>query len=90
MITKFNPPKVSSENIKEDIQLTKDEYIQIANEIITTMDDSKNSPAFIEVNGEKLGFMNLIYTFCKIVQNSSENGLISTVYVRPWKEIVAK
>jgi hypothetical protein len=90
MITKVNPPKVSSENIKEDIQLTKDEYIQIANEIITTMDDSKNSPAFIEVNGEKLGFMNLIYTFCKIVQNSSENGLISTVYVRPWKEIVAK
>ena len=90
MITKFNPPKVSSENITGEIQLSKEEYVQIANEITSTMEESKNSPAFIEVNDKKLGFMNLIYTFSKIVTNSSENGLISSVYIRPWKEIVAK
>ena len=90
MMTKFNPPKVSSENITEEIELTREEYVKIADEIITSMRQTEDSPAYVEVNGEKLGFMNLIYTFCKIVQNSSENGLISRVYIRPWKEIVAK
>lgn len=90
VVTKYNPPKVSSENIKEELVLTKEEYVKIANEIIDTMDKDRTSPAFVEVNDEKLGFMNLIYTFCKIVANSSSNDLISSVYIRPWKNIVAK
>lgn len=90
LITKFNPPKVSSENITEEIQLSQDEYVKIADDIVSTMNDTKDSPAYVDVNGEKLGFMNLIYTFCKIVSNSSESGLISSVYIRPWKDITAK
>lgn len=90
MITKFNPPKVSSENISEELNLSQEEYVAIADEIVTSMDESKDTPAYVEVNGEKLGFMNLIYTFCKIIANSSESGLISSVYIRPWKEIVQK
>lgn len=90
IVATYNPPKVSSENITEEIQLSKEEYVKIADEILTSMKDTQDSPAYVEVNGEKLGFMNLIYTFSKIVSNSSENGLISSVYIRPWKEIVAK
>lgn len=89
-ITKYNPPKVSSENIGNEMVLSKEEYVELADQVMTYMDANQESPAFVEIDDKKMGFMNLVYTFAKIVCNSSSTGLISNVYVRPWKSIVAK
>lgn len=83
-------PKVSSENITENIEISKDDYKAIAEEILNYIDDKEDAPSTIELEDGNIGFMNLIYTFSKIVANSSSTGLISSVYVRPWKEIIAK
>lgn len=89
-ITKHNPPKVSSENIKDEIILSREDYVALAGKVISYMDEHGESPAFVEVNDEKIGFMNIVYTFAKIVCNSSSSALISKVYIRPWKSLVAK
>lgn len=83
-------PSVSSETIDEDFLLSDEEYIKITEELFNEMDENKFCPSFIEYNEEKIGFMNLIYIYSTLVSNSSiDNGLLSGVYVTPWKKIVA-
>lgn len=88
-IVKAKTPRVSSENITEEIQVPKEDYVKYANEIIDYVNVNGECPAFISVNDEKIGFMNLIYTFATIITNSSESGLISSVYIRPWKSNIS-
>lgn len=85
-------PKVSSENLKENITLTKEEYIKVADEIIQKSQADFEAPKCVMIDAEtKIGFMNLIYSFAKIVANSSTNsGLISEYTIRPWNDIVKK
>lgn len=83
-------PSVSSETINETLLLSHDEYIGITEELYKEMDDNKFCPGFVEFNDEKIGFMNLIYTYSTLITNSSvDTGLLSSVYVTPWKELVA-
>lgn len=83
-------PSVSSETISEEFLLSNEDYIKITDELFNEMDENKFCPGFIEYNDEKIGFMNLIYIYSTLVSNSSiNNGLLSGVYVTPWKKIVA-
>ena len=83
-------PSVSSETITEDMLLSYDEYIKITEDLYTEMDENKFCPGFVDYNEEKIGFMNLIYIYSTLITNSSvDNGLLSGVYVTPWKKVVA-
>ena len=83
-------PSVSTETINEDLLLSNEEYMKITDDLFTEMDENKFCPGFVEYNDEKIGFMNLIYIYSTIVTNSSvDSGLLSGVYVTPWKKIVA-
>ena len=83
-------PSVSTETISEGLLLSNEEYIKITDEIYEELTEHQKCPGFVEVNDEKIGFMNLIYIYSTIITNSSlNNGLLSGVYVTPWKEIVA-
>lgn len=89
-LVNINTPKVSTESIKEPIVLTKEELLDISNQIISSSQETKEAPSTIETSKGKIGFMNLLYTLAIVVSNSSSTGLISQVNVRPWKKIVAK
>lgn len=83
-------PSVSSETITEDMLLSYDEYIKITEDLYTEMNENKFCPGFVDYNEEKIGFMNLIYIYSTLITNSSvDNGLLSGVYITPWKKVVA-
>ena len=88
-VARYDSPKVSSESIKETCLLSKEEYVNLANEIVTQCETNGQEPSYIEIKDGKIGYMNLIYLFCIIIANSSSEGLLSSVYVRPWKELTA-
>ncbi|WP_455644665.1 hypothetical protein [Methanosphaera sp.] len=89
-ITEISTPKVSSESITETILIPQEEYLQIIKEIISFADANRESPSTIETSYGNIGFMNLSYTLATIVANSSVTGVLSGVYVRPWKKIISK
>ena len=81
-------PSVSSETINESKLLSKEEYLKITEQIDAELNDLKVCNSHVEVDDEKIGFMNLIYILSTIITNSSlENGLISGVYIKPCKEL---
>mgnify|MGYP003294973978 CR=1 FL=1 len=83
-------PSVSSETITESTLLSNEEYIKITEDITSKLAETKTCPSFVEIENGKIGFMNLVYTFSTLITNSSsENGLLSGIYIKPWKEIVA-
>ncbi|RAP47312.1 MAG: hypothetical protein BZ135_02500 [Methanosphaera sp. rholeuAM6] len=83
-------PSVSSETITEPSLLSNEEYVKISEEIKTQLCETKACPSFVEVENGKIGFMNLVYIYSTIITNSSpENGLLSGVYIKPWKEVIA-
>ncbi len=83
-------PTVSSETITESTLLSDEEYLKITEDVTKQLEESKTCPSFVEIEGGKIGFMNLVYTFSTLITNSSsENGLLSGIYIKPWKEIVA-
>ena len=83
-------PSVSSETITESTLLSNEEYLKITDDIISELAETKTCPSSVEIENGKIGFMNLVYTFSTLITNSSsENGLLSGIYVKPWKEIVA-
>lgn len=85
-----NSPSVSSETITESTLLSNEEYIKITEDIISQLNESKTCPSCVEIENGKIGFMNLVYTYSTLITNSStENGLLSGIYIKPWKEIVA-
>lgn len=86
----FATPKVSTESIKDTVVFTKEEVVDICKEIIETTKTTNSSPSAIETSKGKIGFTNLLYTLAVMVSNSSSTGLLSSIYVRPWKKIVAK
>ncbi|PAV07730.1 hypothetical protein [Methanosphaera cuniculi] len=82
-------PKVSSENMVDDITLSRDEYVEIAHEVASFCNKQSEAPNCIIYEDSKIGFMNLLYSFAKIISNSSsESGLISSYTIRPWKNII--
>lgn len=82
-------PKVSSENITSNITLSKDEYVEVAREVVDYCNKQSEAPNCIIYDDNKIGFMNLLYSFAKIISNSSsESGLISSYTIRPWKNII--
>lgn len=83
-------PKVSSESITEVELIPFDDYMDIVEKVSSYIAENREAPSTIESNYGNIGFMNLVYTSAKIVANSSSTGLLSSVYVRPWKKIVAK
>ena len=67
---------------------SKEEYLKITEQIDAELNDLKVCNSHVEVDDEKIGFMNLIYILSTIITNSSlENGLISGVYIKPCKEL---
>ena len=83
-------PSVSSETITESALLSNEEYIKITENVLSEIAETKACPSSIEVKDGKIGFMNLVYIYSTIITNSSpNNGLLSGVYIKPWKEIVA-
>lgn len=83
-------PTVSSETITESTLLSNEEYIKITEDITSELAETKTCPSFVEIENGKIGFMNLVYTFSTLITNSSsENGLLSGIYIKPWKEVVA-
>ena len=59
-------------------------------EVLKEINDTQSCPSTVEVESGKIGFMNLVYIYSTIISNSSiNNGLLSGVYIKPWKEIVA-
>ncbi len=90
LLKKFESPKYSSESIKEEGNLKQDEYIDVASNIQNFMEVNGRGPSFAQTSLGKIGYMNMIYTYATIVANSSSEGLITSVNIRPWKEIVAK
>ena len=83
-------PNVSTENITENQLIAKEEYVKITGDIISEIDETNECPSCVEVENGKIGFMNLVYIYSTIVCNSSiDNGLLSGVYIKPWKEIIA-
>lgn len=83
-------PSVSSETFTEEQLLSNEEYIKITEELFEEMDKTKQCPSFVEFNDEKIGFMNLIYIYSTLITNSSiNNGLLSSIYIIPWKKIIA-
>ena len=83
-------PNVSTENITEKQLIAKEEYIKITDDIISEMEETTECPSCVEVEDGKIGFMNLVYIYSTIICNSSvDNGLLSGVYIKPWKEIIA-
>ncbi|RAP50065.1 MAG: hypothetical protein BZ136_02185 [Methanosphaera sp. rholeuAM74] len=90
LVKKFDAPKVSSESITETFELTMDEYVAFAREIVEYMDVEYVSPSSVSHEFGRIGFMNLVYTLSKVISNSSSESLISSVYIRPWNDIVAK
>lgn len=83
-------PSISSETITESELLPDEKYLAINDDIISQMNETKSCPSFVEVESGKIGFMNLVYIYSTIITNSSpENGLLSGVYIKPWKEVVA-
>lgn len=90
-VIEVKTPRISSENIKENVTLNSNDFINIADEIIKYSEDNLETPNCVIYNGKKIGFINLLYSFAKIVANSSTNcGLISSYTVRPWNEIIKK
>lgn len=83
-------PSVSSETITESLFLSNEEYVKITEDLYADIFENRQCPSFVEVNDEKIGFLNLIYTYSTLITNSSlESGLLSGIYVAPWKDIVA-
>ena len=83
-------PSISSETITESALLSNEEYMKITENVSTELTENKICPGFVETESGKIGFMNLIYIYSTIITNSSqENGLLSGVYIKPWKEVVA-
>lgn len=82
-------PSVSSETITESALLSNEEYLKITEDISAELSETKSCPSFVEVEYGKIGFMNLVYIYSTIITNSSSNSLLSGVYIKPWKEIVA-
>ena len=83
-------PSVSSETITESALLSNEEYMKMTETIKSEMTTTKVCPSSVEVENVKIGFMNLVYIYSTIITNSSpNNGLLSGVYIKPWKEIVA-
>ncbi|OED29682.1 Ig-like domain repeat protein [Methanosphaera sp. WGK6] len=89
-ITEIGTPKVSRESITETILISQEEYMPMINEIINFIDENRESPSTIETSYGNIGFMNLAYTLATIVSNSSDTGILSGIYVRPWKKIITK
>ncbi|HIH36107.1 MAG TPA: hypothetical protein HA355_00425 [Methanosphaera sp.] len=89
-LTWVDSPSVSSETITESTLLSNEEYIKITDDILSQLEETKKCPSCVEIEGGKIGFMNLVYTFSTLITNSStENGLLSGIYIKPWKEIIA-
>ncbi|MCD7781197.1 MAG: hypothetical protein LUG89_00640 [Methanosphaera sp.] len=82
-------PRVSKENITEKMTLSKEDYVLIAENIIDIADKTGELPSSIDLNDKKIGFMNLLYILATITANSSTEGLLTKVNIKPWKSIVA-
>lgn len=89
-LTGIATPRVSSENLKCNVIVSKEEIVEISEAIIVYSKENNELPSTIETSKGKIGFMNLLYTLAVVIANSSSTGLLNNVNVRPWKEIVAK
>lgn len=89
-LTWAKTPELSSENITQEVLISKEDYVKITDNILKEINDTQSCPSTVEVESGKIGFMNLVYIYSTIISNSSiKNGLLSGVYIKPWKEIVA-
>jgi hypothetical protein len=89
-LTWVKTPSISSETITESLVLSNEEYMKINKDICKELTETESCPGFVEIEKGKIGFMNLVYTFSTLITNSStNNGLLSEIYVKPWKEIIA-